>query len=103
MCVPGACQVCNQHGHQAQWTNHGILKACLEGSPLDKLAAVATVQGLYSVDFSGATPIITAAAALGADGTTPKQYNDIKWASKLGRLYASAGDNVAIDVLEIQG
>jgi hypothetical protein len=37
-------QVCNQHGKQAQWSNHGILKACLEGSPLDKLAAVATVQ-----------------------------------------------------------
>jgi hypothetical protein len=37
-------QVCNQHGSQAQWSNHGILKACLEGSPLDKLAAVATVQ-----------------------------------------------------------
>jgi hypothetical protein len=37
-------QVCNQHGKQVQWNNCGILKAVVEGSPLDKLAAVATVQ-----------------------------------------------------------
>lgn len=54
------------------------------------------------MDFSGAVPIITAANAVQADGVTPKQYNDIKWASNTGRLYASAGDCVAIDVLEIQ-
>lgn len=95
-------QVCNQHGHQAQWTNHGILKASLDGSPIDKLAAVATVGGLYSVDFSTATPIITAANALSADGVTPKQYNDIRWASHAGRLCASAGEGATVDVLEIQ-
>jgi hypothetical protein len=61
------------------------------------------LQGLYTVDFSGAVPIITAASALQPDGATPKQYNDIKWASKTGRLYASAGDCPLIDVLEIQG
>jgi hypothetical protein len=60
-------------------------------------------QGLYTVDFSGGAPIITAADAVQPDGATPKQYNDIKWASKTGRLYASAGECVAIDVLEIQG
>jgi hypothetical protein len=53
------------------------------------------------VDFSTAVPIITAASALQPDGATPKQYNDIKWASKTGRLYASAGDCPLIDVLEI--
>lgn len=70
-------------------------------------AAAATMllllpQGLYTVDFSGAAPIITAAAALTKDGTAPKQYNDIRWASGSGRLYAAAGDAVSIDVLEVQ-
>jgi hypothetical protein len=60
------------------------------------------LQGLYTVDFSGAVPIITAAAATKDDGS-PKQYNDIRWASETGRLYASQGELVAIDVLEIQG
>ncbi|KAF6265313.1 hypothetical protein COO60DRAFT_1623946 [Scenedesmus sp. NREL 46B-D3] len=82
LATAGPGSVCNHHGTQTQWNNSGILKACLEGSPLDKLAAVATVQGLYTVDFSGAVPIITAANAVQADGVTPKQYNDIKWASK---------------------
>jgi hypothetical protein len=82
--------------------NHGILKVSLEGSPYDKFVAAATVQGLYTVDFSAAAPIITAAGAYGPDGTTAKQYNDIKWASGTGRLYASAGDGVMIDVLEMQ-
>ncbi|WIA10127.1 hypothetical protein OEZ85_010334 [Tetradesmus obliquus] len=102
LATAGPTSVCNQHGTQSQWSNHGILKAVLEGSPLDKLAAVATVQGLYTVDFSGAAPIITAAAALTKDGTAPKQYNDIRWASGSGRLYAAAGDAVSIDVLEVQ-
>jgi hypothetical protein len=59
------------------------------------------LQGLYTVDFSGPQPIITAANAVQADGGH-KQYNDIKWASKTGKLYASAGDAVAVDVLELQ-
>lgn len=74
---------------------------------MDKFAAVATVQGLFTVDFSTATPLITAAHAFDANGSTAKQYNDIKWSSQTGWLYAAAGDhpagsNCAIDLLQLE-
>eukprot|EP00878_Enallax_costatus_P013830 GHUV01014465.1.p1 GENE.GHUV01014465.1~~GHUV01014465.1.p1 ORF type:complete len:654 (+),score=215.89 GHUV01014465.1:417-2378(+) len=102
MAVAGATSIANYHGQQMQWQNGGILKASLDGSPIDKLAAVATVQGLFTVDFSTATPLINAAHAFDANGSnTPKQYSDIKWSSQTGWLYASAGDRAAVDLLEI--
>lgn len=77
------------------------MKVALEASPADKLVAVATVSGLYTVDFSTAMPVINAANAISADGTS-RQYSDIKWARLTGQLYASAGDGASIDLLELR-
>lgn len=91
---------------------YGILKVALSGSPVPRVAAVATFQSLYLVDLNQtdvqaagsfnrrATPSVTR-AALFADGSSSKQYHDIKWAAGQPVLFAAA-ENACIDLLQMQ-
>eukprot|EP00877_Chromochloris_zofingiensis_P012503 jgi/Chrzof1/7506/Cz02g26090.t1 len=98
--------------HQFNVDGYGILKVALSGSPVPRVAAVATFQSLYLVDLNQtdvqaagsfnrrATPSVTR-AALFADGSSSKQYHDIKWAAGQPVLFAAA-ENACIDLLQMQ-
>jgi len=88
----------------ASWMNGGVLKVAIAGAPNPAMAAVATVQGLFLVDFariSGPNNMPTILPATAPRGGQLKQYNDIKWATGTRTLFAAASDSARIDTFEL--
>ncbi len=90
-------QKCLHADQEMPWLINGVLKVVLHGSPYEKLAAVSTVMGLFSVDFNEPTPIIAACeTSAPGGGTMSVQYNDICWAR--GSVYAALSDMSGVGV-----
>lgn len=84
------------------------LQVASYGAPSGSLAAVATVSGLFAVDFARSMGAGTGGAlvlhAVNGSGQPLTTYNDIKWDTQKGRLFAANGEpgKGRIDVLEVR-